>query len=233
MNYCILTMRIGSKRIPKKNLYPFLGEPLCIHVIREASNTPEIDKVICLVDSEEIEDTIFNYNLPKVEIVLVPIMGDQSKTDFVIHRELSKRDFNDEDTIILTQVTSPLTTSFDFSESIKLYNSRQYDSLLSATKFDRFIWEKDSNGISYSPVNYDPENRVRTQDIDSYFMENGAIYISSYKRWMDTKCRITGSIGVYEMKEITGIEIDSEDDIKFLESKMRSIKDDDSFKKQN
>jgi N-acylneuraminate cytidylyltransferase len=52
------------------------------------------------------------------------------------------------------------------------------------------------------------------------FMENGAFYINTVKNILDSKNRLSGKIGIYEMPEYTATEIDEPDDWIILENLM-------------
>ena len=54
MNVAIVPARGGSKRIPNKNIKPFLGKPIISYSIRAAKEADVFDHVIVSTDSEEI-----------------------------------------------------------------------------------------------------------------------------------------------------------------------------------
>jgi pseudaminic acid cytidylyltransferase len=54
MNVAIIPARAGSKRIPKKNVKPFAGEPIIAHSIQAAIASKIFDRVIVTTDSQEI-----------------------------------------------------------------------------------------------------------------------------------------------------------------------------------
>ena len=98
------------------------------------------------------------------------------------------------------------------------------DSVLSVVKQKRFIWQKDDSGFSY-PVNYDYLNRPRRQEFEGYYVENGAFYITSRDKLMESRCRISGRIKTVEMSEDTFYEIDEPDDWYIIESFMKKRSD--------
>lgn len=51
-------------------------------------------------------------------------------------------------------------------------------------------------------------------------MENGAFYISKVENILKSGNRLSGKIGIYEMPEYTGFEIDEPDDWAILETLM-------------
>ena len=118
-----------------------------------------------------------------------------------------------EDTFMLVQATSPFTQSIHFNEGLELFN--KHDSVLSCCRSKRFSWK---NGEA---LNYDIYNRPRRQDFDGTLIENGAFYISSVEAIKETKNRISGDIGIYEMPEYTYTEIDEPEDWIVAESLMK------------
>ena len=110
------------------------------------------------------------------------------------------------------QATSPMTKSTDINLALKKLRSENYDSLLSVVKTHRFTWSK--NGES---LNYDYRNRPRRQDFYGLLIENGAIYCTTQKGLMNSRNRLSGKIGTFEMVEETLSEIDSETDWSIIE----------------
>ena len=73
---------------------------------------------------------------------------------------------------------------------------------------------------------YDYENRPRRQDIkkeNMTFVENGSVYIFTYKHFIKTKNRLGGKIGYIIFPEKYSLEIDSETDFKIIEKLCENI----------
>ena len=54
MNIAIIPARGGSKRIPRKNIKEFAGQPMISWSIQVANNSKLFDKIIVSTDDEEI-----------------------------------------------------------------------------------------------------------------------------------------------------------------------------------
>lgn len=53
-NICIIPARAGSRRIPNKNIKPFLGKPVICYSIQAAQDTGLFERVVVSTDSDEI-----------------------------------------------------------------------------------------------------------------------------------------------------------------------------------
>lgn len=58
---CIIPARSGSKRIPKKNIKLFLGQPIISYSISAALESNLFDEIMVSTDSEEIADIAISY----------------------------------------------------------------------------------------------------------------------------------------------------------------------------
>lgn len=63
-NLCIITARGGSKRIPRKNIKPFMGKPIIAYSIEYAINSNLFDVVMVSTEDHEIA-TIVEMNFPQ------------------------------------------------------------------------------------------------------------------------------------------------------------------------
>lgn len=202
----LIPARGGSKSIPLKNIKDFCGQPLIYWVAKAANDSNKIDKVYVSTDSKKIKLVVEGFKLPKVEVVdrSKIVSTDIASTEAVMIEFAKKNDFEN---IVLVQATSPLLKTKDLDKAINKFEKEKFDSLLSLVKQKRFLWE--TNGKIVKPINYDYSKRPRRQDFDGFFVENGAFYITSKEKLMKYKCRLSGKIGFYEMKEDSYYEIDT------------------------
>ena len=208
-------VRGGSKSIPLKNIKLFNGKPLLYWNLFAASNSNYIDQIIVSTDSPLIRDTVNELNLPKVKVIDrdSKLAEDATSTEAVM---LDYSQFEEFENIVLLQVTSPMTTTLDIDQSIIKYETAKYDSLLSVVRSHRFIWNTSKDIVI--PTNYDPTKRPRRQEWSGQLVENGAIYITSRANLIDSKSRLSGRIGAYEMSSNSYFEIDEPEDWSILES---------------
>lgn len=201
-----IPVRGGSKSIPLKNIKEFCGKPLVYWTAMAAAECNLIDEVYVSTDSKEIADVVKKFAHDKIQIAArsTETATDIASTESAMIEFARNYDFTD---IVLIQATSPLLEAEDLSNGISDYFENGYDSLLSVVPQKRFIWN--GEGI---PQNYEPVHRPRRQEMEGYFVENGAFYITTKKALLETGSRLSGKTGMYKMLEDTYFEIDEPSD---------------------
>ncbi len=123
------------------------------------------------------------------------------QTEEVIFEWLDSRGPGDhpfpDDKFLLLQCTSPYTTAVDINEMINKLDT--FESAVSVAPFKRFLW-----GFDGKPKNYNPTDRPMRQDLVKWggeAVENGAIYATHIKNLESSRCRVSGHIGLYTMKD--------------------------------
>jgi N-acylneuraminate cytidylyltransferase len=204
-----IPVRGGSKSIPHKNIKSFCGKPLVFWTLKALQDLDKVDRVVVATDCNEIEDTILQFNFSKVIIYrrLPQNATDTASTESVMLEYIDNSSLTRDDYFILVQATSPFTQKTDIEGGLNLLLESKYDSVLSAVRFKRFLWNDDG-----TPFNYDFMNRPRRQDFDGKLMENGAFYINTVGNIIDSANRLCGNVGIYEMPDYTAIEIDEPED---------------------
>lgn len=219
-NVAFIPVRGGSKSIPLKNIKEIAGKPLVYWTIESAANCKGIDKVYVSTDSDKIKEVVEMYdgkNKDKVEVISrsSETASDTASTESAMIEFAEKYDFEN---IILVQATSPLLSSDNLQEGIEKLD--KFDSIISLVEQKRFYWKNNFDG-SVEPTNYDYLNRPRRQEFEGNLVENGAFYITSKDRLLNTKCRISGKIGSCIMPEETYFEIDEPSDWIIIENLLK------------
>lgn len=228
-----IPVRGGSKSIPLKNIKKINGRPLVYWTIDAAVQCGEIDEVIVSTDSTEIKKVVNEYDredFGKLRCInRDPLNASDTATTESVLIEFTEK-LDKESKIILIQATSPLLQSSHLEEALQIIEKNNYDSLVSMVKQKRFIWKQGENGL-VSPINYSLSERPRRQEFNGYLVENGAFYISSSSLILETKLRVSGKIGYYEMPPETYFEIDEISDWMIVESFLKEAHKKDFFSK--
>lgn len=220
----IIPARGGSKGIPLKNIKLIMGKPLLYYTVKSAQQSKFINRIIVSTDHQRIAEIAVKLG---AEVIKRPkkLSGDKIKLEPVIDhvlKNLQEKEAYIPNIIILLQNTSPLRTGNDIDNAIRILENNKFDSVLSVMPSKYFLWGK--KGKNAIPINYNPLNRPNRQEIKSQFIENGAIYISKYLNYIQSKCRISGKIGLYIMKPEFSIDIDEKFDLELVKKIMKTCK---------
>lgn len=210
----LLPMKGNSERVPNKNLKIFNSKPLYHSIVRTLIESKYISDIIVNTDSEKIKKDIKD-NFPKIIIIDRPkeIRGDYVSMNKIIANDISKID---SEYFLQTHSTNPLLKVSTLDKAIEHFfkNLKTYDSLFSVNTFQsRFFYK---NNI---PVNHNPSELKRTQDLDPIFEENSNFYIFSRESFMRSNCnRIGLKPNLFPTDKIESIDIDDLNDFKIAES---------------
>ena len=212
-NYvAIIPARKGSKSIKNKNLVKIKGKRLIDYTIDAAKKTKQISKIVISSDIRNL----LKKNTKREIYMQRPknLANDRASTESVIFhilkclRQKNIKPLN----LILLQPTSPFRDSTDIKKSIKLFEKNKLDSLFSAFKNKILVWKDAKKKLK--PINYKIKNRQRRQDSKSLIVENGAIFIFKYQKFLKSRVRLFGKIGCYLMSKKNSVEIDDKFDLK-------------------
>ena len=220
----IIPARGGSKGIPRKNLKLINRKPLLYYTINSSLSSKHVTRTIVSSDDVKILKKAQQFGAERIKRPK-GLAKDSSKIEPVIFHTLNylkKMEQYVPDIVVLLQSTSPLRTGKHIDAAIKLLLKKKFDSVLSVFSSHNFLWEQKNHA---KPVNYNPFRRPNRQNFEPQYIENGAIYITTLQAFQKSKCRISGKIGLYEMKKIESFEIDDYDDLNLIK-KLQETKND-------
>ena len=221
----IIPARGGSKRLPRKNILDLDGKPLITYTIEAALKSKYIDNVIVTSDDGEILK-IAEKN--KVNTILRPdsLSSDTASTfDAVEHTIMNS--CIEYDYIVLLQPTSPLRTAIHIDEAIELLEKKGADSVVSVCEMEHSpLWSnKLDNTLSLEGFLKDEVINKRSQDLETYFRLNGALYICKRERLLNEKSFFfKNNIFAYKMSVETSIDIDNKIDFEMATFFKRALK---------
>lgn len=127
--------------------------------------------------------------------------------------------FTDADTILQTHSTNPLLPAATLEESINVYTNEDCDSVFTVTRLQQRLWDANAH-----PVNHDPNELLRTQDLPPIYVENSCAFVFSRELMLTTGSRIGSNPRMVETDPTGSLDIDEESDFLLAESvwKMRN-----------
>ena len=202
----VILARGGSKGVVNKNIRLLSGEPLVYYAI-SAAKYSDVDEVWVSTDSAYIKTISKTYGANVLDRPS-KISKDTSPSEEALFHFAENVVF---DRLVFIQPTSPLLQPDDINKGLELLE--KYDSVFSVYK-EHWLprWS-----LSRKPLNFQNRNRPRRQDKKSCYVENGAFYMTTKRLLLESECRISGDIGVYEMLPQGSVQIDEENDFSYVE----------------
>ncbi|WP_310557786.1 acylneuraminate cytidylyltransferase family protein [Flavobacterium sp.] len=213
----LLPMKGNSERVPNKNLKDFSGKPLYHRVMETLLSSSYINYVVVNTDSEAIKSDISKNFDDKVIVIDRPeeIIGDFVSMNTVIDCDINNVDA---DIYLQTHSTNPLLKKKSVDDAIEkmlaLLPEKVYDSIFSVTKMQTRLYTSD--GQAY---NHNPEELLRTQDLEPLFEENSNFYIFTKESFLNSgRKRIGLKPFMFEIDKIEAVDIDEHQDFVIAES---------------
>ena len=186
-------VKLNNQRMPGKNTSKFDdGTPLITLFLKTLIKVQKIDDVFVFCSDESITE----YMIPGVRYLQRPEYLDSQQTtpQDIISEFISRIDA---DIYAVCHCTSPFVSVQHFEECIEAVQSGTYDSSFTGKRVQHLMWTDDNK-----PLNFDPANIPRTQDLPVYYSEVSAAYVftrdvfEKYRRRVGVKPHITDVSGI-------------------------------------
>jgi len=222
----IIIARGGSKRIYKKNIKSFLGEPIIKYSIDAAIKSNIFDEVMVSTDDIEIAE------LSKEFGAKVPFMrsrensSDFSTTADAVYEVLS---YYNKAGINLNYAcciypTAPLISSKTLIQAFNIIKGKNAKSVIPVSRFSfpiqRALKIKDEKLLMNWPENTDK----RSQDLDEFYQDAGQFYFLNTKDFLKKPLLYTDKTHPIEIPSIFVQDIDNLEDWKIAEFKYEFLK---------
>lgn len=220
-NLCIIPARGGSKRIPRKNIKPFMGKPIIAYSIEAALKSGLFDEVMVSTDNLEFAEVArqFDAAVPfmRSEKTANDYAGLTDVIDEVIATYKERNLYFDNYCCLLS--TAPFVNSDLLKESYELFVEKEFDTLRPIVRFDypiqRAYRMDEDNVVSFMQPEY---LNTRSQDLEKAYHDAGLFY------WGTCAVGFKGNKwGGYVIDESVCQDIDTEDDWRMAELKYKIL----------
>lgn len=190
-------MKADNSRLPNKHFLPLAGAPLYTHVFRALCAVEGLDAIYAWAS-----DDSFAADLPDD----VTFLRRDARFDGDTVRGLDlfqgfARDV-EADYYLLAHATAPFLTTATMQQGLDGVLSGDFDSAFSAEKIQTYCWYRQK------PVNYDPTDMVRTQDLEPVYIETSGFYVYSREEIMTRRRRIGENPLIVEISDAEAVDID-------------------------
>lgn len=209
----LLPMKAHSERVRGKNFRDFCGKPLFRWILDALLAVPEISLVVINTDARAIlaENGLTDGPRVRIRDRKPEICGDLVSMNKVLADDVANVPA---DLYLMTHTTNPLLSPATIRAALAAYAeaaaSGKADSLFSVNRIQTRFYRADA-----SAVNHDPDNLVRTQDLEPWFEENSNLYLFTRDSFAATGARIGKTPMMFATPRFESIDIDDQDDWDF------------------
>ncbi|GAB6149065.1 MULTISPECIES: acylneuraminate cytidylyltransferase family protein [Clostridium] len=225
----IIPARGGSKGIPHKNIMKIGEKPLIAYSIEAAKESKYIDYILVSTDDTCIKEVSLRYGAKVPFLRPDEISTDRAKSiDVVLHGIDYLKEHNENfHYVILLQPTSPLRTSDDIDTAIESVIEANKDSLISVCECsENPILMRTIEKEKLKPVLEFNGDNLRRQELPTFYVFNGAIYINKVDMLQNKKEFVDENTMPFIMDIKKSIDIDNMIDAKIAEMILKENKND-------
>ena len=203
----IMPIKLQNERLPGKNTKLLGNKPLLQYALDNLVETSLCDKIYVYCSNEDI----INY-LPKGVIFLKR----DSKLDLPTSNftQIFESFMNqiDADVYVFMHATAPFVSVDTMKECINAVINKEYDSSFCAVSIQDFLW------VDNKPLNFDPSNLPRSQDLKPIFRETSGIYVFKKSVFTNLKRRIGNNPYIKLVNYKESVDINNPEDFYLAEA---------------
>ena len=190
MNIAIIPARGGSKRIPRKNIKNFGGQPMISWAIQSAIESKCFDKIIVSTDDEEIAKVARTYGADTPFVRPPELSNDHAGTIPVIAHAIEwiNASGSNVDKACCIYATAPFVLATDLQHGLELLKNSKADYTFSVTSFpfpiQRAIRITSENRVQmFQPGHHN----TRSQDLEGAWHDAGQFCWGKAQSWIELK----------------------------------------------
>ncbi|WP_168379953.1 pseudaminic acid cytidylyltransferase [Acinetobacter indicus] len=217
MQLAVIPARGGSKRIPRKNIKMFHGQPMIAWSIQAAINSGCFDEVWVSTDDEEIAVVAQAYGA-KVPFLRPAYLSDDFATtaDVMSHavEEFGKLNHALPDYICCLYATAPFVTKTDLLQGLdKIKNNSNLNYVFSATTYPFPIQRAIKLNAHDTVEMFSPQYfNTRSQDLEEAWHDAGQFYWGTAEAWLNKAMIFAVQSSVIELPRFRVQDIDTQED---------------------
>ena len=231
MKLAIIPARGGSKRIPRKNIKPFCGQPMIAWTIDAARQSECFDRIIVSTDDAEIADVAREYGAEVPFARPAHLADDYATTGDVIRHAINWMEEHESRPVLVCclYATAPFLHPADLKRGLAALDDSQVSFAFSVTAYPFPI----QRAIRIGPMNrvemFMPEYfNSRSQDLEEMYHDAGQFYWGATDAWLSGRPVYSSSAYAVVLPRYRVQDIDTPEDWIQAELMFKSIRNADA-----
>ena len=219
-NIAIIPARGGSKRIPRKNIKPFMSKPIIAYSIEAACQSGLFEEVMVSTDDEEIAEIARQYGANVPFMRSAETSNDYASTADVLFEVLNKYKGQGQefDTICCIYATAPFVTSGRLAEAYSKL-SDTIDSVFTCVAYSYPV-QRSLHIVDGKISMVHPEYlSARSQDLEPIYHDAGQFYVAKTASFVREKTFWGTNTAGLVLSELEVQDLDTQTDWELAEMK--------------
>ena len=215
MRVAVIPARGGSKRIPRKNIRPFCGQPMISWSIVAAILSKCFDRVIVSTDDSDIAATARQFGAEVPFVRPAELSGDHTPTIPVISHAIEwlRQNAQAPQYVCCIYATAPFLSADDLRAGQVLIEEQRLDYVFSATRFSFPIQRALRMKADGCVGMFHPDHfNTRSQDLEEAFHDAGQFYWGRADAWTAGLPIFTAHSAIIQLPSWRVQDIDTEED---------------------
>ncbi|PPG42712.1 cytidylyltransferase domain-containing protein [Pseudoclavibacter sp. RFBA6] len=225
---CVIPVRGGSKGIPGKNRRIVAGKPLVAWTIEQALQARPVMDVLVSTDDEELAAIARDAGAQVPWLRPAHLAEDTTATEPVVEHAIAEYSAAGRrpDAVMLLQATSPVRLPGTLDRAIAQFIESGVDSMVGAVAQTPFLWQHGADEGDQPKAHFTVDARPRRQELERtqmFYRETGSLYLTRTETYERDHNRLGGTIGIFEMDDVEGVDIDTELDLSIADHQLSQL----------
>lgn len=218
-NLAIIPVRMGSRRLPEKNIRPFFGKPIFVYSLEQARKADLFDEILVSTESRKVRELCAEHGLDLPFMRPDELATDTTQLVDVIRHVLDAYKDRGQtfDNFCLLWATAPLRTATDIRKAYQLLDP-ETEAVVGVTEYDLPVFcALEENQAGYLVPVFEEYQKLPARDQPEVSVDNGSlcwVRVSAFDKhgtWLPP--RLKG----YRMPRDVSVDIDTEEDWQLAE----------------
>jgi len=201
----VIVARLGSKRIPHKNLQKIAGQTLLMRKVHQCLKIKDVENVVVIGDIESAKEEVENAGAVFERQADRHCEGKGNNVNEMVKDALS---YFDSDYVLWAHPTNPFINEDRYQAAIDVFNFSKttgHDSLFSVNKLKGHFWTQSGRPINHNPMS---PLHVIANELPPIYSQNGGIFIRKYQDMAKDGSFVGAKPAIYPLSETEGWDID-------------------------
>jgi pseudaminic acid cytidylyltransferase len=225
MKLCVIPARGGSKRIPRKNIKDFCGQPMIAWAIEAAHASQCFDRILVSTDDPEISEIAEQFAAAAPFVRPAELADDHTGLIAVVRHTIAEMQCDPMDEVCCLYPTAAFVEANDLAAGLKCLEVEEIDFCLAVTPFRTSVERALQLGADGCLTMFNPDRYLsRSQDLKPAYHDAGQFCWGRAEAWLRCDNVFLARCASVILPNHRAHDIDTLDDWTYAELMLRAMR---------